>query len=181
MKTWETLSTEYLYKNPFGNLRKEQCRLPNGIVIDNFYINEYPDWVNAVVLTDRNQLVFVKQYRHGTRGFYLEIPAGKLEENETSEQGILREVHEETGFTSNENPILLGEHMVNPAVQNNKISTYLITSAFKTSDQKLDDTEEIDVKLIDFEEFGDLIMNRAIETQLFTASAYYMAKSFLKK
>ncbi|WP_249222091.1 hypothetical protein [Planococcus alpniumensis] len=75
MKTWETLSTEYLYENPFGNLSKEQCRLPNGIVIDNFYVNEYSDWVNAVVLTDRNQLVLVKQYRHGTRGFYLEIPA----------------------------------------------------------------------------------------------------------
>lgn len=181
MKAWETISTEYLYKNPFGNLRKEQCRLPTGIVIDNFYVNEYSDWVNAVVLTDRNQLVLVKQYRHGTRGFYLEIPAGKLEENETSEEGILREVLEETGFTSNEKPILLGEYMVNPAVQNNKIITYLITDGFKTSNQQLDDTEEIDVKLIDFEEFEDLIQNRTIETQFFTASAYYMAKSFLNK
>lgn len=181
MKKWETLSTEYLYKNSFGNLRKEQCRLPNGIIIDNFYVNEYADWVNAIVLTERMQLVLVKQYRHGTRGFYLEIPAGKLEENETSEEGILREVLEETGFTSNEKPILLGEHMVNPAVQNNKISTYLITDAFKSSDQQLDDTEEIDVRLIDFEEFDDLILNRTIETQLFTASAYYMAKSFLNK
>ncbi len=71
--------------------------------------------------------------------------------------------------------------MVNPAVQNNKISTYLITDAFKTSNQQLDDTEKIDVKLFDFEEFDDLILNRTIETQLFTASAYYMAKSFLNK
>lgn len=181
MKAWETLSTEYLYKNSFGNLRKEQCRLPNGIIIDNFYVNEYSDWVNAVVLTESMQLVLVKQYRHGTRGIYLEIPAGKLEENETSEQGILREVLEETGFTSNKNPILLGEHMVNPVIQNNKISTYLITDAFKTKDQQLDDTEEIDVKLIGFEEFDDLILNQTIETQLFTASAYYMAKSFLNK
>ncbi|MEZ0480381.1 NUDIX hydrolase [Planococcus sp. SSTMD024] len=181
MKAWETLSTEYLYKNPFGNSRKEQCRLPNGIIIDNFYVNEYSDWVNAIVLTERKQLVLVEQYRHGTRGFYLEIPAGKLEENESREDGILREIREETGFTSNEKPILLGEYMVNPAVQNNKISTYLITDAFKMSDQQLDDTEGIDVKLIDFEEFDDLILNRAIETQLFTASAYYMAKSFLNK
>ena len=60
MKAWETLSTEYLYKNTFGNLRKEQCRLPNGIIIDNFYVNEYADWVNAVVLTERMQLVLVK-------------------------------------------------------------------------------------------------------------------------
>ena len=84
-------------------------------------------------------------------------------------------------FASFVKPILLGEYLVNPAVQNNKITTYLITDAFKSTDQQLDDTEEIEVKLIDFEEFGNLIMNQTIVTQFFTASAYHMAKSFLNK
>ncbi|RLQ89908.1 NUDIX hydrolase [Planomicrobium sp. Y74] len=181
MKAWYTTNSEYLYKTPFGNLRKDTCKLPNGITIDDYYVNEYIDWVNAVVLTKDNQIVLVEQYRQGGQGFYLEIPAGKIEEGETDEEGILREIQEETGYTSMEKPILLGEFMVNPATQNNKIKTFLLTNAYKSVEQHLDETEEIDVKLIDFEKFGRLIRDHEIQTQLFTASAYYMAKAALSE
>lgn len=179
MKKWKTLKSEYLYKTPFGNLRKEACELPNGVVIEEFYINEYADWVNAVVLTKTQELVLVEQYRHGGEEFYKEIPAGKLEAGEGGEQGILREVLEETGYTSHATPVLLGEFMVNPAVQTNQIKTYLITEAFKASEQQLDATEEIGVVLSDFDDFEEQIRSGSIKTQLFTASAYYMAKSYL--
>lgn len=181
MKAWLTTNSEYLFKTPFGNLRKDTCKLPNGITIDDYYVSEYIDWVNAVVLTKDNQIVLVEQYRHGGQGFYLEIPAGKIEEGETDEEGILREIQEETGYTSMEKPILLGEFMVNPATQNNKIKTFLIMDAYKSANQKLDETEEINVKLIDFEELGRLIRDQKIQTQLFTASAYYMAKAALSE
>ncbi|ALS78465.1 ADP-ribose pyrophosphatase [Planococcus kocurii] len=179
MKKWETLSTDYLYKTRFGNLRKDKCKLPNGIIIEDFYVNEYSDWVNAVVITNQNQIVLVEQYRHGGQNFYLEVPAGKIEENETYEESILREIQEETGYTSLEKPILLGEYMVNPATQDNKVKTFLITEAFKATNQQLDNTEDINVKLFDFEELGNLIKDKVVETQLFTASAYFMAKSAL--
>lgn len=179
MEKWKTVRSEYLYQTPFGNLRKEACELPNGSFIDAYYINEYADWVNAVVLTKEKELVLVDQYRHGSGEFYLEIPAGKLEAGETGEQGILREVLEETGYTSHTRPVLLGEYMVNPAVQTNKIRTYLLQDAFHLQDQQLDATEEIGVVLTDFDRFEERIRSGALRTQLFTASAYYMAKAFL--
>lgn len=179
MEKWKTLNSAYLYKTPFGNLRKDVCKLPNGIIIDDYYVNEYSNWVNAIIITKEKQLVLVEQYRHAGGDFYLEIPAGKIEENESLEEGIIREMKEETGFVSMEKPVLLGEFMVNPATQNNKITTFLITNAFKSSEQQLDDTEEIDVRLINFEDFGILMKDNKIQTQLFTASAYYMAKSVL--
>lgn len=181
MEKWSTLKSEYLYKTPFGNLRRDQCKLPNGIVIDDYYVNEYSDWVNAIVITKENQLVLVEQYRHGGGDFYWEVPAGKIEENENLEEGIMREMKEETGYTSRDKPILLGEYMVNPATQDNKITTFLITNAFKSFGQQLDDTEEMDVRLIDFKDFGILLKNNKVQTQLFTASAYYMAKNFLSE
>lgn len=69
--------------------------------------------------------------------------------------------------------------MVNPATQNNNVKTYLMMDAFKKFEQDLDDTEEINVKLVDFEEVGNLIRTNQINTQLFTANAYFMAKVFL--
>jgi ADP-ribose pyrophosphatase len=179
MEKWKTISSEYIYKTPYGNLRKDICELPNGNVMNGYYVNEYSDWVNAVVITEDQQIVLVEQYRYPTHDFFLEIPAGKVEENETYENAILRELREETGFTSNQKPLLLGEFWVNPATQDNKVITYLILDAYKAYEQELDTNEILDVKLFHFNEVEEMIRDKRIN-QLFTVSAYYMSKVFLK-
>ncbi|MGB3102750.1 MAG: NUDIX hydrolase, partial [Psychrobacillus psychrotolerans] len=77
MKQWKTLNTEYVHKSSYGNIRKDICELPNGLVINDYFVNEYSDWVNAVVLTKENKILLVEQYRHAGNDIYLEIPAGK--------------------------------------------------------------------------------------------------------
>ncbi|MFJ7827735.1 NUDIX hydrolase [Psychrobacillus sp. NPDC096623] len=181
MEKWKVLKSEYVHKSPYGNIRKDTCELPNEFVIDEYIVNEYSDWVNAVVLTKENQMVLVEQYRHAGNDIYLEIPAGKKEDNETDEEAIRREIREETGFVSYKKPILLGEFMINPATQNNKIRTYLLLDAFKQFEQNLDETEEISVKLINFDSLGSLIKTNKIKTQLFTANAYFQAKIFFSE
>jgi ADP-ribose pyrophosphatase len=76
-------------------------------------------------------------------------------------------------------PIKLGEFMVNPATQNNKVITFLIMDAYQRFEQDLDATEEIEVRLFDFDKLGDLIRTNQIKTQLFTSHAYFMAKDYL--
>lgn len=181
MEKWKTLKSEYLYQTPFGNLRKDSCRLPNGLIIDDYYVNEFADWVNAIVVTKEQQILLVEQYRYAGQGVYLEIPAGKIEKGESDEEGILREIREETGYASLEKPVLLGEFMVNPATQTNKIKTFLVKEAYQAGGQELDATEDINVKLYDFKEFGHMIQTQSIQTQLFTVSAYYMAKAILEE
>lgn len=178
MKRWKTIKSEYVYKTPFGNLRKDHCELPNGNVIDSYYVNEYSDWVNALVITKENQVVLVEQYRHAAGEIFLEVPAGKIEENETYEDGILREVREETGFSSTTKPILLGEFMVNPATQNNKVVSFLIIDAYKAFEQELDMNEDVDVKLVHIDQFENMIKEKKIN-QLFTVNAYFLAKAYL--
>ena len=180
MEKWKTIKSEYHFKTPFGNLRKDMCQLPNGTIIEDYFVHEYEDWVNAIVLTEDKRVVFVEQYRHPGQGFYLEIPAGKIEEGESHEEGILRELREETGFISTTKPIKLGEFMINPATQTNRIVTFLILDAFKECEQELDETEEIEVKLISFDLIEEMIQEQKI-TQLFSVSAYYMAKNMLNK
>ncbi|WP_391201352.1 NUDIX hydrolase [Psychrobacillus sp. L4] len=180
MNSWKTLNSSYVFKTPFGNLRKDDCELPDGQIIENYYVNEYADWVNAIVLTKQKQIVLVKQYRYAAQDFFLEIPAGKPEGNEACEEAILREVREETGFITEKEPILLGEFYVNPATQTNKVITFLIVDAYKAFEQELDPTEFIDVHLVDLNEMEAMIASGEIN-QFFTVSAYYMSKSFLTK
>ncbi|MFJ7666916.1 NUDIX hydrolase [Lysinibacillus sp. NPDC097195] len=181
MDKWKRLKSDYIHKSPFGNIRKDCCQLPNGLFIDDYVVHEYANWVNAIVITQDNQLVLVEQYRYAGECFFLEVPAGKIEDNESAEEGLLREVKEETGYTSLKKPIFLGELMVNPATQTNKIKTFLILEAFQAYEQSLDDTEEITVKLYDFNDFGKQIMSKTIQTQLFTAHAYFMAKYYIEE
>jgi 8-oxo-dGTP pyrophosphatase MutT (NUDIX family) len=175
---WKTISSKYLYKTPFGNLRKDTCQLPNGNVIDDYYVHEYGGWVNAVVITKDKKIVLVEQYRHAGNDYFLEVPAGKVEEDENHEEGIIREIKEETGYISMTKPILLGEFWVNPATQTNKVATYLVIEAYEAHNQQLDSNEDLKVRLVDLNEIEGMIQNKKI-TQLFTVSAYYMAKVFL--
>lgn len=179
MRKWEVLNSGYIYQSPFGNLRKDAIQMPDGTIIQDYYVNEYSDWVNAIVLTKDDQIILVEQYRHPGEDYYLEIPAGKIEEGETYAEGIVREVREETGYISAEQPILLGEFMVNPATQTNKVITFLIKDAYHAFNQELDETEVIDVKRYPFESVEKMIQEKEI-TQLFSVSAYYLAKSYLE-
>ncbi|GAB3808986.1 NUDIX hydrolase [Virgibacillus kimchii] len=181
MQKWQTLKSEYIHKSPFGNIRKDRCKLPNGMVINEYIVNEYADWVNAVVLTADNEMVLVEQYRHAGADLFIEVPAGKREGNETHAEGLVREVREETGYVSRRGPVFLGEFMVNPATQNNKVKTFLILDAYKAHEQYLDETEDIKVKLIEFEQFGKLMLENKIKTQLFTSNAYFMAKDYIRE
>ena len=44
---WEILGSEYLFRRPWLTVRKDCVKLPNGQVNDEFYVLEYPDWVNV--------------------------------------------------------------------------------------------------------------------------------------
>ncbi|WLR42323.1 hypothetical protein LC087_16650 [Bacillus carboniphilus] len=59
--SWKTIDSSYLHKSTFGKIRKDKCELPNGVVIEEYVINEYPDWINAIVLTKDHQMVLVEK------------------------------------------------------------------------------------------------------------------------
>ncbi len=179
MNKWDILDSEYIYQNEsFGSIRRDKCLLPNGIIIDNYYSYELPNWVNAIVITKNKEIVLVKQYRHGIKDFILEVPAGTLKKDEDPDACIIREVIEETGFSSEHNPLILGEYYTNPALFNNKIKTYLIMEAEKIYSQNLDDTEELSVHLCSIEEVDKYILDGTISHQ-FTVFAYLLAKQHI--
>ncbi|MBQ2897344.1 MAG: NUDIX hydrolase [Clostridia bacterium] len=65
-------------------------------------IVEHPGGVGIAAITDNNELLMVKQFRAGPKKVLLEIPAGKLEKGEDPKVCGMRELAEETGYTSSE-------------------------------------------------------------------------------
>lgn len=179
LKKWKTVKQEYIYRNlVHGSIRKEKCLLPNGTTIEEYYISEFPNWVNAIVLTRDARLVLVRQYRHGAREFFLEIPGGTVEQNEDPVESIIREVQEETGYSTEQSPIFLGSFYPNPAVTTNRVFSYLFLDAEQTSATSLDETEELEIELVAMEEMDQWVKEDRIH-HLFTVSAYLLAKNIL--
>ncbi len=180
MKPWTVLHSHYIAENaPYNRTRRDRVRLANGAEFD-YDVQEYPDWINAVVLTPQNQVVLVYQYRHGIGQFSLEIPGGMAEPNEDAVDGIVREVAEETGFRSLHAPIFLGQFHPNPATSNNLVRSFLFQDAFLAEGQHLDATEDIEIRVMSLNDYGELILSGQAP-QMFSAFAYYLARRYLQQ
>ena len=82
MKKWRTLSSEYLSRESFLTVRKDRVLTDLGIDIPDFYVVEYPTWVNVIAITEEGHIIIEQQYRHGIDQICSEIPAGCCEEGE---------------------------------------------------------------------------------------------------
>jgi ADP-ribose pyrophosphatase len=112
------LSSDYLSRKPWLALRQDHVRLPNGSIIEDYNILEYPNWVNIVAVTTDGMVVMVRQYRHGIRAVYYELPAGICEETDSGpEETARRELVEETGYGGDWS--LLSTLSANPGTHSN--------------------------------------------------------------
>jgi ADP-ribose pyrophosphatase len=162
---WKVLESTYLHKEPWLTIRKDKCELPNGNIVPAFYVNEYPDWVNAFALTKEGKVIMVRQYRHGIGTIETELPGGVIEEGESPEEGGKREVLEETGYAF-ETFEYLGKICANPSTTNNFMHMFLATGGKKIAEQELDHSEEVDVELMTIDEVKQLVKENKIMQSL---------------
>jgi 8-oxo-dGTP pyrophosphatase MutT (NUDIX family) len=169
---WKVLESTYLHKEPWLTIRKDKCELPNGNIVPAFYVNEYPDWVNAFALTKEGKVIMVKQYRHGIESVDIEIPGGVLEEGETWQEGVKREVLEETGYVF-EKVEYLGKISANPSTTNNWVHMFLATGGEKIAEQKLDELEDVEVVIMTIDEVKQLLKENKIVQSLHVSCIFY--------
>ena len=169
---WQKLSTRYLVREKWATLRVDTCRMPDGQVIDDYYVLEYTDWVNAVAVTEDQQVILITQYRHGAEEVITEIPGGCIDPGESPEEAVRRELLEETGYSfSSIEP--LATLYANPSTARNKTYSFLATGGVKTHDQQLDGREDIIVHLVSLSELKEKLMNNEIPQALHTSALFY--------
>jgi len=172
IQKWEKLSSRYLVKERWATLRVDTCKLQNGTVKDDYYVLEYPDWANAVAVTKDNKIIMVRQYRHAADIISLEIPGGVVDPGENPEEGIKRELLEETGY-SFESCELIATLYANPATANNKTYSYLLKGGVKTHEQHLDEHEILNVEEYTIEEAKQLLVDNKIDQALHSSGLFY--------
>jgi 8-oxo-dGTP pyrophosphatase MutT (NUDIX family) len=147
---WKILESTYVRPR----FRIDKCELPNGKFLD-ATIFEFRSWANIVALTKNNEVVLIKQYRHGVQEVLWEIPGGVVEDEEDPLEGVKRELLEETGYTASEF-IQVAKLYPNPALQTNSMYCFLALGAEKVGGQDLDDGEDIEVHLVSLDELTEM-------------------------
>jgi 8-oxo-dGTP pyrophosphatase MutT (NUDIX family) len=120
------------------------------------YVLEIPDWVNVIAVTPDRRVVLVWQYRFGTEELSLEIPGGVIEPGEEPIAAAVRELREETGYEAERLEKLLVIEP-NPAIQNNRCTTFVAWGARPIGATAFDAMEELETALVRMDEIAALL------------------------
>lgn len=171
--SWKTLSETTIIKDPWIDLRASTCLLPSGMTISPFYVNHLPDFAVIVAVTPEpeRKVVLVRQYRHGAGKVLLELPAGCVEPGENPEAGAARELQEETGFKAGRMEFLF---QIAPNATNctSYAQCYLAWDVKQVSGQHLDETEALEVVILERDEVRRLLREGGFEQAVHVAALY---------
>ena len=171
---WKILES----RHPFPKFRMDSCELPSGKPYK-AYVFEFDSWANVVALTKNNEVVLVKQYRHGVQEVLLELPGGVVDDGENPLEGAKRELMEETGYSAG-SIIEVGRMYPHPAIQQNTLYCYLATDVELMGEQHLDDAEEIEVQLVPLEELIEMTRQGKFLHAL-NVAVLFQALAYLKR
>lgn len=165
---WKILESKYLIKRPWLTARCDKVQLPNGTIHPEFYILEYPTWINVIAITREGKFVMVEQYRHGLQDVFTELVAGVAEPGEEPIEAARRELLEETGY-GNGKWELFTVLSQNPSSTTNLVYSFIATDVELLSGQHLDDTEDIAVRLLSKAEVKQILLNDEMKQSLMAA------------
>jgi ADP-ribose pyrophosphatase YjhB (NUDIX family) len=139
----DVLEDRVILKTPIVTIKTGPVTCKRTGIQKDFYLIDFPDWVNIVALTHDRNIVMIKQFRYGSNRMEIEIPGGMVNLNEPPVDAGCRELLEETGYAGS-NARIIGKVCPNPAIQSNYCYTILVENAVRITEPKMDDMEDIE-------------------------------------
>ncbi len=156
----KTLTSNYLYQGKIINLRQDKVKLPDGRDTIREII-EHPGAVVILALTDKKDLLMIRQFRKPAEEVLWELPAGIIKPGENLINAARRELEEETGYFARKIKKLI-TFFSTPGFCNEKLTLFLAEDLEKRN-KKEDLDEFIQNEFINFTEALKLIKKNVIK------------------
>ena len=138
------------------------------------------DYVNIIAITSNGFIPLVRQYRPAVERETLELPGGLLEENETPENSVERELFEETGFRPKGNIFRIFKNFTDTGRMENSIHGFFC-EVERTVEKNWKSEEGIECILVSQRELKDIILSEKLNSALHMAIiGSALAKGYLK-
>lgn len=159
MNTWKLLQRTKVFSSRFVNVYEDRVELPNGKILDDYTVVEKPSIVMVVATDTQNNVIVLREYKHGAGEIVSTLPAGHQEANESTIDTAKREMTEETGYTGGifEDIGVLYEY---PSKDTHKIFVVRATDLAPTTNVHHEETEAIAFTAIPIEQLKQQITNR---------------------
>jgi ADP-ribose pyrophosphatase len=179
IRPWKILESTMPVDEPWYTLRQDRVELPDGTVLDDYYVSVRSDIVVIVAISDDGVVPLVRQYKHGVQAVTLEFPAGTVAGAEPPLEAARRELLEETGWTC-EAFTAVGALFDDATKNTNRVHMVVATGASATVAQHLDKTEQaagLEVVEVHFDDLKSMLDAGEIAAQS-SVAAGYMALSW---
>lgn len=155
----ETIATEDVFRGRIFSVAVDTVR--EGEVTYRREVVRHPGGAAVVAVFDDMTVALVRQYRHPTGRFLLELPAGKLEAGEPPEGCAARELTEEVGVrAARVEP--LSEFFTTPGFCGEKLWVFLATGLTE-AERSLEDDEIVEAVRVPVARALEMIASGEIE------------------
>lgn len=145
----ELIESQSIFRGAVFEVVRDRLREENGYEIVREIVR-HSGGAGCLPLFDDGRIALVKQYRHPARRELLEIPAGKIESDETPMACATRELEQEIGFRAGRIEAL-AEFYSTPGFCEERLYVYLATD-LQPVEQNLDHDEFVEVVYLPFTE-----------------------------
>jgi ADP-ribose pyrophosphatase len=164
----ERLARSVVYESPWVNLYLDKVKFPNGLVIDEYHLLDFPRGaVTAIMENAAGDVMFVRVSRYTSGTTDWELPAGGMETGESEIEATKRELMEETGYTSSDHKLIYSYYPMNGNA--NKVFHILYCNAMDRV-QDIDQDEISDTRWCTRDEIRQMIKDKVV-TDGFTLTA----------
>ena len=169
--TWTVLDSRVDRQYNLFSVQINRSRSPGNGKVYEFQVLNSPDWVCVIPLTPDNEVVMVRQYRHGAGELTLEPPGGLVKDGQSPEQSGREELEEETGYTAGELE-LLGWMNPMPALFTNRFYVFVARDVRPAGRLNPDETEEVETVLVPAREVRNYVRSGRIRNSVMIAALH---------
>jgi ADP-ribose pyrophosphatase len=155
----EVLGSEEIFRGRIFDVALDTVR--EGDVTYTREVVRHPGGASVVAVFEDYTVALVRQYRHPTVRYVLELPAGRLEEGERPEECAARELQEEVGVAAGRLE-QLSEFFTTPGFCAEKLWVFLATELTEAAGA-LEEDELVEVVRLPFARALEMIASREIE------------------